>query len=71
VDVSGVRVNITLNHNGSALASASALTDNSGKVSYRYRRAPNGKYTTDINSVSKSGLTYDSALDTADPGLTK
>ena len=71
VDVSGVSVAITLNRNNSAIASGSGTTGSNGRVSFRLQHAPAGNYSTTINGVTKSGLTYDPNLNAADPGFTK
>lgn len=71
INVSGVNVAITLNRNGSPIGSAAALTDSTGKVSFRLRNAPSGNYTTTVTGVSKAGLSYDPQLNVTDPGYTK
>jgi subtilisin family serine protease len=70
-NVSGVSVAITLNLNGTPIGSATSSTDVSGLVSFKLMQAPNGSYTTTINSVSKSGLTYTPAQNAVDPGIIK
>lgn len=70
-DVSSVNVDITLNLDGTPLASASGSTGADGKVSFRLRNAPGGSYTTTIDGVSKDGMVYNSSLNAADPGHTK
>lgn len=57
--VSGASVSISLKRNGTQVATGTASTSTSGTVSFQYRNATAGTYTTTITSVTASGLTWD------------
>jgi serine protease len=67
--VSGASVSIRLNLNGSPVATATGTTSSSGVVSFVYRNAPSGTYTTTVTSLTASGLTWDGV--TPSNGFTK
>lgn len=56
--VANASVSITLNLNGAAYGSGTASTGSNGQASFQARNAPSGTYTTTVNSVTASGLTW-------------
>jgi subtilisin family serine protease len=57
--VSGASVAIQLMRNGSLVGSASGTTGSAGTVSFTYKNAPSGTYTTEVANVAGEGLTWD------------
>jgi subtilase family serine protease len=56
--VDDASVSITLDFNGSALASGTAATGSNGEVTFTLENARAGTYTTVVSSVTASGLTW-------------
>ena len=57
--VGGASVSINLNRNGSLIASGSGSTDSSGRVTFVYKNAPSGIYSTVVTNAVAGGLTWD------------
>jgi subtilisin family serine protease len=57
--VSSAAVNITVRHENGTTWTATGNTNSSGVVKFSLRSAPKGTYTSTINSVTKSGWTWD------------
>jgi subtilisin len=67
--VSGATVAITLNRNGAPIGTGSATTGSNGTVTFTLKNAPSGRYTTLVNSVTATGLTWNGNFQ--DNGFTK
>jgi serine protease len=57
--VGGASVSIDLYRNSSRVSSGTGTTSSSGILSFIYRNAPSGTYTTTVTNVSADGLTWD------------
>jgi subtilisin len=58
--VSGASVSVTVkNTDRETQASGSGTTGSNGTVTFKWNNAPSGYYTTEVNSVTASGLTWD------------
>jgi subtilisin family serine protease len=57
--VGGASVSIRLFRDGTLLWSPAGTTGSNGTVTFSINNAPSGTYTTKVNSVSASGLTWD------------
>jgi serine protease len=56
--VAGASVTGQLSRNGSAVGTFTGTTSTAGTVSFNYKNAPSGTYTTTITGVTASGLTW-------------
>ena len=56
-DVSGASVSITLNNGGQSWVGTGTTGDN-GTVTFSLKNAPNGLYTTTVDNVTATGLTW-------------
>ena len=52
-------MSITITRDGQIYGNASGTTGTNGTVSFTASNAPSGTYSTQINSVTKSGYTWD------------
>ena len=59
--VSGASVSIDLKLDGLPYASGTATTGSDGSLTFTRKGAPSGTYTTVVDNVSASGLTWDGA----------
>jgi subtilisin family serine protease len=57
--VAGASVAVTVSRNASPIGSATATTGSSGTVTFVVRNAASGTYTTHVDGITASGLTWD------------